>query len=94
MKNTVLYPIFVALVIFMLSSLDSKNPDGALFLSAVFLAPVIMALLTGKTLGGTGVVHWKKQPGMFWSALAIWLTLAFVCFYIGIVPPETFTQTP
>ncbi len=92
MKNTVLYPIYVALVIFTLNSLDSNNPDLALGMGGIFLVPVVMALITGRTFGGTSVVHWKKEPSLFWSAMAIWIALAVICLAIGFLPPETFSK--
>ena len=81
MKNSVLYLVYGALVILMVGSLDDQNTHLAFALGIIFLIPVIMGLVTGTTIGGTGIVHRNKDPGMFWSAMAIWMLVFLIIVY-------------
>ena len=81
MKNSVLYLAYGSLVIILVGSLDDQNTHLACALGIIFLVPVIMGLVTGTTIGGTGIVHRKKDSGLFWSAMAIWILVFLIIVY-------------
>ena len=92
MKNSVLYLVYGALVIFLLGSLDNHSTHLAFALGIIFLVPVIMGLVTGTTFGGTGIVHRNKDPGMFWSAMAIWILVILIIVYYGATTTDLLSE--